>query len=73
MVSCRLSDIVGFELRRILPRAHLLRGSVHRSAGAGLLATLALGGYMFLVGNGRDIDMNRGFVPMGGVTFHTSR
>ena len=34
MVSCRLSGIVGFELRRILPCAHLLRGSVHRSAGA---------------------------------------
>jgi quercetin dioxygenase-like cupin family protein len=43
--------IVGFELRRILPRAH----------------TLVWGAYKFLVGNGRDIDMNRGFVLMGGV------
>jgi beta-alanine degradation protein BauB len=51
--DCFLSvgGIVGVGIRRILPRAH----------------TLVWGAYEFLVGNTRDIDMNRGFVLMGGV------
>src|SRR5882724_7095856 len=59
----------GIEIPRILPRAHLLRGSVHRSAGAGLVVTLPWGTYKCSgpgVGNGRDIDMKRGFVLIGG-------